>query len=589
MNLKFNIKSFALIILSIAIFTGCAGVKLPNSYNVTPDPLVLANNEINVDIKAEIPAKAFNKKATMEFTPVLKYDGKEKTFKTVYYKGEKVAGQGQVVSYKTPTAITYNASIPYEEGMENSVLVVEPKVKKGKKNLEQKEVKLADGVVTTYADVLHDEHLYFADRKTAELLGMDVNEYYEEVTIIKKDLTAYFQVNLHNLDKNLKLNKNNNLSSQTKELKKFIDNGWEIDKIEIKAYASPEGEEHFNEGLSERRAITGKKIINDIFKELNSEYKSNVKVKNPESVYKYDVQALGEDWNGFIDAVSASNINDKNIILNVVRSQASPRQKEQEIRNMTLIYDELKDDVLPPLRRVEITVSCFEPKKTHEEILRIALSKPESLMNKELLFAGTLTDNLQEKEQIYRSYAGFFPHDWKGNVNLGTVLLMQGKVQEAATYLDKANTQSQANPIIFNNMGARYSKIDDITNAKNYYDKAKMVGADVTYNKGIINLIEGNYIEANKNLAGEKSNFNAAVMFLANNDIAKAEQVLPNEDIDKVHYMKAVISARKNNKNAVIENLNKAFAKNSSMKAKAANDVEFIKYRNDNDFKAITK
>ncbi|MDR2084895.1 MAG: hypothetical protein LBP67_07870 [Bacteroidales bacterium] len=589
MNLKFNFKSIALISLSIILFTGCAGVKLPDSYNVTPNPLVLADNKVSVDINAEIPAKAFNKKATMEFTPVLKYGNKEKEFKSAYFKGEKAAGQGKVISYKQPTALTYKESITFEPGMENAVLVVEPKVAKGKKTIDQDEVKLADGVVTTYADVMHDEHLYFANKETAAMFGMDLSEYYEPVTIVSQEMTAYFQVNLHNLDKNLKLNKTHDLNSQTREIKRFIDKGWEIEKIEIKAYASPEGEERFNEGLSERRAVTGIKIVNDIFKELSTEYNSNVKVKNPESVYKFDTQALGEDWDGFIKAVSASNIKDKNIILNVVRSQASPIQKEQEIRNMTLIYEELKDEVLPPLRRVEIKVYCYEPKKSSEEILNLALNRPASLMNKELLYAGTLTDNIKEQEQIYKTYSEFFPHDWKGNVNYAAVLLKQNRSEEAHEYLDKANKQSANNPIVLDNFGARYSQAGDIATARNYYDKAKLVGADVRYNTGILNLMEGNYNEANKNLASEKCNYNAALMFLANGDANKAEQALSCANANETHYLKAVIAARNNKKSAVIENLNNAFKVNSSFKTKAANDVEFIKYRNDNDFKAILK
>ena len=591
MNLKLTFKSIALIALSVLIFTGCAGVKLPETYNVTPKPLVLADNKVSLDVSAEMPVKSFNKKANMEYTPVLKYEGKEKELKTAYFKGEKSpTGKGQVISYKKPTTIKYNETIQFEPGMENGTLVVQPKVTKGKKNIKQNEVVLAEGILTTYANVLHDEHLYYADRKTAEMFGMDVSEYYEPITIVSQSLTAYFQVNLHDLNKSLALNQNNNLGVKTKELKQMIDRGWTIDKIEIKAYASPEGEERFNEGLSERRALAGKKIVNDIFKELREVPKSTVKVSNPESIYKYDVQALGEDWDGFISAVSASNIKDKNVILNVVRSQATPIQKEQEIRNMTLIYDELKDDVLPPLRRVSITVSFFEPKKTDEEILALAFSKPESLMNKELLYAGTLTNNLSEKEQIYKTYANFFPHDWKGNVNAAAALLAQNKVEEAAPYIVKANSQSANNPIVLNNYGVRFAKDNDIATAKSNYDKAQMVGADVTYNKSIINLIEGKYQDATKNIGTDNCSCNTVLVHLANNDLTKASQVLSCcKDESKALYLKAVIAARTNDRNAVIDNLDKAFKKDSSLIAKAAGDVEFLKYRSDSDFRAITK
>lgn len=588
--MKHLLSKVSIFLFAALLLSSCAGVKMPSSYTVTPSPLTLEGNKVNVDIQADFAAKSFNKKATVNFTPTLQYNGKEIALKTVTYKGEKAAGKGQPVPYNNASTLKYTDSFTFEDGMENSELTVKPVIKKGNKELKSEEVKLADGVVTTYTDISHNENVIFADINTAAQYGMDTKEYYETKTIISESLTAYFEVNLYKLNYNLRLNKVNSLKLQERRVKDFINKGWKIEKIEIKAYASPEGEERFNEGLSENRSIVGKKIINGIFKELCEEFKSKVQEKNPEGIYTYDVQALGEDWNGFIDAVSASDINDKDVILNVVRSQATPAQKEQEIRNMTLIYDELIYEVLPPLRRVEVTVYCYEPKKSAEELLEKALNDPSSLFNKELLYAGTLTDNLDEKVAIYTSYAQLFPHDWKGNVNAGAALLLNGDAKAAKAYLEKANSQSPNNPIVLNNMGVRALMAGEYETALSNFQKAQQVGVNVDYNTSLLNLINGDYSKAATSLEEETCNYNTALVQMAQGNLNKAKSTLAcAPESAQTFYLLAVVNARLQESNSVMTNLRKAVALNNDLKTKAANDIEFIGYRENAEFIEIIK
>lgn len=580
----------AISFIAVLLFSSCAGVKMPEKYTVTPNPLEVKGDIVNVSVQGDIPASSFNKKAVVKFTPVLKYAGKEKELKTITLKGEKAKGEGQVIKFKNGATISYTDSFKYEEGMETSELFVEPQITKGKKSLPTEEIKLADGVVITSHNVSTDGKLYFADEETAKALGMDANDYYEKSTIVSKDFTVYFQVNLHKIDLKLPLNKKNGVQNQIKEMKEFIDLGWSVESINIKAYASPEGEERFNEGLSEKRSVSAKAIVSNIYKELYKDKKSNVKVKNPEAEYSYNVQALGEDWNGFMTAVEKSNIKDKNMILNVVKSQSKPIQKEQEIRNMTLIYEELKDEVLPPLRRAEIVFNFYEPKKTDAEILEYALTNPSYLLNKELLYAGTLTSNIDEQDKIYTAYANLFPNDWKGLVNAGAVKIIQGEYGAAKTYLEKANNLSPNNPMILNNLGVCYLNSNDFTKAKELFNQAAKVGANTAYNKGIINIYEGNYTEAGKNLENESCNYNKALYYVVNQDYDKAKQMLQcTPDTDAKYYLSAVLGARLDNKKMVIDNLSKAVQANSDMKAKAGKDVEFINYRTDSQFINIIK
>ena len=54
-------------------------------------------------------------------------------------------------------------------------------------------------------------------------------------------------------------------------------------------------------------------------------------------------------------------------------------------------------------------------------------------------------------------------------------------------------------------------------------------------------------------------------------------------------YLKAIVGARTNDTQAVLENLKVAVAKDASLKARAAQDIEFAKFAEDEAFKAIVK
>ena len=54
-------------------------------------------------------------------------------------------------------------------------------------------------------------------------------------------------------------------------------------------------------------------------------------------------------------------------------------------------------------------------------------------------------------------------------------------------------------------------------------------------------------------------------------------------------YLKAVVGARTNDRNAVISNLRSAIAQDASLKARAARDIEFAKFAEDAEFQAIVK
>jgi len=304
----------------------------------------------------------------------------------------------------------------------------------------------------------------------------------------------------------------------------------------------------------------------------------------------YVLNARGEDWDGFLGSVEKSGIKDKNVILNVVRSQKDLKQREQEIRNMTVIYKEIEDAILPPLRRAEITVSCYEPKRTDQEIAMLSTSAPDSLDLKELIYAATLTQDMGTKLAIYKAAARLYPSDWKPYANIGYVELANGNLDEAGNNLDKANTLSPNNPIVLNNLGALAAKKGDDAAAKSFYSQAKGKGVDVSYNSGILQIKDGNYSGALTSFGNKTCNYNVALAQVLSSKLTEAAKNLECAPQNaEVFYLLAVVSARQNNAAKVNEYLRKAIAADGAYKAQAAADREFLKYFSSADFQAVVK
>ena len=300
------------------------------------------------------------------------------------------------------------------------------------------------------------------------------------------------------------------------------------------------------------------------------------------------MESHGEDWDGFMRAVKNSDLEDKNTIINVVNSQDDVAKREQEIRNMTVIYEEVADDILPPLRRAEITVNCYEPKRTDEEIAELAATSPDSLTYAELLHAASLTDDHQAKYNIYKSAFIHPERDWRTYNNAAVEALYLDKENEAENYLNQAQKLEENNGKIQNNLGVLASRRENYADAEKHFLNAQQYGEDVSYNLGIIAIQKGEYQKALSHFGNIDCNHNMALAQLLSGKMNEAMKNLKcAPESAKTHYMLAVYGARTNNADMVYEYLGKAVAMNSSLKEKAKKDREFLKYFDEQGFQNI--
>ena len=572
---------FSLLISAIVllIFSSCVSTKLPDTYTVKPEVLEAQGGNVAFTVEGTVPEKSFHKKAVVEFTPFIKYgDGQTKELKKFVLKGEKAEGEGTVINSKTGGSFTYSESFPYVDQMRASELMVNAKITKGKKVTEIKDQKLADGVIDTYKNIIHDEAIIYAPSG------------YEKVTMASKSATIYFMVNKSNLDMNLPLNKKEESKAVMAELDKFIQQGWKIKDINISAWASPEGEISFNNNLAGDRAASANDYLVKKIKNINEEKakKLKVNVKTLEQDITYASKGNGEDWDGFMQAVKNSEMKDKNQILNVINTQSDNNKREQEIRNMTVIYKDIEEQILPPLRRAGITVNCFEPKRTDEEIAKLAMTTPDSLKYAEILHAATLTADAQTKYNIYKSAFTNKDRDWKAYNNAAAEAITLGRLDEAENLLGQASKMADKNGKIENNLGVVACQKKDFAKAEQNFLKASTYGENVNYNLGIVNIQKGDYAKAITFFKAIDCKHNVALaqMLSGNmNDALKNLKCAPQGP--ETSYMLAVYGARTNDAKMVYDYLRKAITANPAMKAKASSDREFVKYFNEQDFKNI--
>ncbi len=562
------------------------------TFTTTPDPLVEKGDSIEVTITGNIPPKYMGKKTAILFQPVLVYEGGETPLKAITLKGEDVVGEGILINSKTGGTFTYTDKIPYTPEMNNSELVVEPiaYTVKEKIHYNRDEIKIKEKFVDLGQRKLADGVIYTSERICPGRADMIAGYHgYEKEVIISEKGKIFFKVNLYNVNWSYPLNKKGCTLGALEELWAFVEKGWEIKNVEIDGWASPEGEETFNEDLSLNRAKSSYTYMINKFKRISWKKDATVDYKNPEEQVSFAINHHGPDWTGFMNGVEKSEIKDKNVILNVIRSAGSQEKKEQEIRNMILIYPEIEEDILKPLRRSCLTVNCYEPKRTDIDIAELATTYPDSLKVEELLFAATMTDNSKTKVVIYESIIELYPENWQAFNNAGILKIDMGQYDEALALLSKAQELAPNNGKIYNNLGVLYLYKGDFVKAEEMFRKAQSLGENTNYNMGLIEINKGDYAKAQTLFGSTNCDYNVGLAQLVAGDYSSAEKTLKCADdkMGETYYLLAIIGANTDNSSMMYEYLTKAIQTNDDFKSQAANDREFVLFVNEPDFKAL--
>jgi len=565
---KQKIKNIAFVAAVGLIATSCDLIK-DVDYMVVPSPLEMHGDSVRVKIDVNIPEKGINKKAYAEIVPTIG----SHSLKPVTIVGEKATANGTVVPYKAGGKVVYEDVIAYTPDLAVTELKLTGVVyKKGQEKGTIDEHKIADGTIITPLLVDKGFRVIIADdkfeRTTQESQIAEIN-YLKGSPIVRP---------AEKVDKDMKALEDFMAKAQKNPRIK-------IKGISIEAYASIEGEESRNNTLSTDRSLSAKKATMELAAKRNV---ANVAAQDDAN---YTTIGKGEDYEGFKKALLASEMDrgDKDRILRILEMQHTSDAREQAIRDLsTYLY--LDKNIFPAQRRSEIKLSYELQGYTDAELVSLSKSNVDTLKLEELLFTATLTDDLNEKLRLYKAAERLYPQDYRPANNVGAIYYMQNNLTDAKTQFDKANGIKE-NEVSKNNLAAIAGVNGERQKSKDLLGEAEGAGDAVSYNKGILNIQDGSYDEAVSNFGGEDTYNKALAQLLNKNDSGAKSTIDASADAEtaKGYYLKAIIASRQGNVEEIVNNLKYAFAKDSSLKAYAVNDLEFIDYAENPAMVAILK
>ena len=552
-------KSIFLTLVAALALTSCSklGKLTSDDFRVTPTPLVEQGSEVSANISATFPEKYMKKKAQITATPVLRYQGGEAQAQSVTFQGEKVEGNGTDVNYKLGGTYNMKANFRYTPEMLKSDLYMTFDARLGKKVVQLPDVKIGYGVLAT-------ENLLSRclDGTNAALAPDNFQRVIEQ----KQEANIKFLIGQSSLrTSELQSVSVKDLAKVLREINDDAE-GRALDAIEVSAYASPDGGYSLNERLAEKRQNVSADYLRKELKKIKMDADINTRY-------------TAEDWDGFQQLVEASNLQDKQIILSVLSMYQDPEEREQQIRNISNVYTDIKDGILPELRRARLIVNYEIIGRSDEEILAQYKQDPSKLSVEELVYgANMLVETPAEQKAWNQTIQRIYPNDYRSLNNLAQIAYNEGDYQQAASLLDKAKNVKSNAPEVNTNQALMALREGNLDRAESLL--AQGFGAN-TYNEvlGSYNLAKGNYQQAAQNLAGAKTNTAALAQILAR-DYASARQTLSgvkNADATTA-YLQAILAARTNDASGVVSNLRQAVEKDASLKERAKNDLEFAQY-----------
>ncbi len=560
MNKKLGIYLLAGATVTVAL-TGCNKQMSPFAseyFTTDPTPLVVVGDQVPATITANVPQKFFKKNAEVTVTPYLVYgtDSTAVASQAYTFQGEKVEGNNPVINYDEGGTVSIPAAFAYTPEMMKSELYLGFDVVQGKKSYVLPRVKVGEGVLATST---------LADASTVE--PATAADKYQRIINDKVDADIMFLINKANI-RSSELERDGGVKDLNETVKNAsADSTKQIESLHIASFASPDGGVKLNTKLSENRE---KSTLEYVEKNLKDEEISNYGDLTSEFT--------PQDWEGFQKLVSQSNIQDKDLILSVLSMYKDPEQREQEIRNLSSVFDQLAEEILPQLRYSRITASINTIGRSDEQIKAQYKEDPSKLSVDELLYCATLTNDNKEKLDIYQTAAKQYPNDYRCFNNLGKAQFVAGDYDAAKANFEKAAQLAPSSTEAKMNLGLVKMLNKDYAGARESFGSAAGVEG-LNDAMGVYYIKQGDYQTAVKAFGDTKTN-NAALAQILVNDYSAAQATLdavknPN---GMTYYMKAIVAARTSNEQGVYANLRKAVQLDSSLKNKAAVDKEFANY-----------
>ena len=530
-----------------------------------PNPLVLKGKMVEGKIKGTFPPKYFNKKAKLELTPVLKYNGTELVLPSKIYQGEDVTENYTVINSDLGGVYSHDFKFEYKPEMMKSEM----------------ELRLT---------------LYYKDKKVpfdaAYKLGVGVNETQQLADLLSSPTWIPSNyVRTHDVQKSAQImyeiqkadvRPGALTTDDIKALQQAIqemgaDERAELQGFSIKAYASPDGPVALNNDLSKGRGKSAQNWLQGQLKKNKAAKKDDI-----------SIDEMATDWDGFKSLMENSDIEDKDLILRVLSMYSDPDVRNREMHNLGKVFQVVAEKILPKLRRSQMIANYKVVGRTDEEILSmVADGKLLELQENEAFYACEIEKDMAKRESMYKQLADKYQSVRAYN-NLACIYLVQTKFSNAREQLSKAQAIDDKNPYVLNNLGVLAMVDGNAEEAQKYFVRATDAGAAVRANMGACAILSGEYQAAVDYLTGTNV-FNQGLALLLTDRNEAAKNVFSDLKTAKSYYGLAIIGARTQDEKMLLDNLRTAIQMDAAYKTRAAKDVEFIKFAQNDVFMGLLK
>lgn len=585
---------YVFLVAGALVMAGCTlpkMVKMAKEQNltVTPNPLELHNDTVAYEMSATLPVKMLKKGTVYTVNSFYKYGEQEQALEPISFKAEDYPN----AKTEAPS-VTRKFSFGYQPAMKVGVLEVEGSATKGTKAKVTPRMQVATGIITTSKLVKPVAFAAFA--------GHGYNNGEELVPVVIPDFIFEQGRSV--------LRTTETKSAKGKQLDAFIAAKNVTRTVTITGTHSPEGAERINTKLSPERAAA----IEKYYRAQMKKYDYKGKADSIQFILKPVVQ----DWATFKNELAAYEgitSEQKSEYINIINAGGSFEDQEKQFKKLST-YKKVFKDVYPKLRTAKTEILTLKDKKTDAEIAVLAkqiasgTTSADTLSLEELLYAGTLTPSLEEKEAIYSAATKKGTSSWVAYNNLGATYIAQAIETPAngAALADKAIAQLQLAakiqeaPEVHANLASAEALKGNARAAYDHAVKASGLNGDNAAGlngvKGYSEIVLAKYSAAVSTEAAAANTadnlYNKGLAQVLNKDYQNAltsfgEATKLNPNHAWAFYGAAIASARLGNADGVVSNISSAAKADPSVKEAALSDLEFAKYATNEAFRNALK
>lgn len=326
------------------------------------------------------------------------------------------------IPYKTQEVLNYTQVIPYEPWMENAYLNLEENLCGcgGHQEVLAQEM-IMNGVSTETKRLAALQPVPSYIQPKAEVVKARSEQYEAHLnfpvgkSVILPDFMSN-QTELRNIRE---------MFNKVQNDKKLTITG-----VYIEGFASPEGPLKLNEQLSKSRAEALKKYLS-----VHEQIPANL----------YNVSFGGENWEGLVKALEASNMKEKTEFLNIIRNTSDIARRKEEIKRVDggAPYRTMLKELYPALRKVNCRIDYTIANFKVDEGKEIIKTQPQYLsLNEMYLVANSYPKGGDDFIKVFDIAVRMYPDDEVANLNAAAVALSKKDLPDARKYLDKSNKQT---------------------------------------------------------------------------------------------------------------------------------------------------